>query len=272
VKRARSGREAGARRLGPLATCAVLLLPGVSAAAVTLHLDAESRFDTAPALRLTASNMGDEAAHDAVPEVLFQHRTYLGERATLAPGARREWLLSLAAPRDRGTFPAIVRVRFADAHGERGSTPLVTLVRTPDATPSPVSASLRLEPLAGAASGELRLENAGLRPVAGRLAVILPDALHTYPESQPVEVAARGRAMVPLVIQDAGARPGGQYPLFAVLEYTEDGAHHAALAAGTVTVAGNPTRGRVPLLVGLLALSASLALLAVAWRRAARRG
>ena len=66
--------------------------------------------------------------------------------------------------------------------------------------------------------------------------------------------------------------PPGRYPAYALFEYTLSGEHHAAVARADVAlVADTGGRRARPLLVGVSALAATLALLAVAWRRAAAR-
>jgi len=248
---------------------AVATLATPAAAAVTLRLEAKAE---AAALRLAATNTGSEAALDVAPEVVYQRQTYQGDGVRLEPGSSHAWEFPLPAPAARGTFPATIRVRYADSAGAPRSTPVVALVSTPGAPASPVRARLTADPLSRVGGARLLLENPGPRPVAGRVVFVLPSVLHTEPESQPAEVGADGRSTVPLMLENGGAPAGTTLPLHAVFEYTAEGTHHTVLAETTVTVVTGAAAGRtLPLAIGLGALAITLGLLAAAWRTAARR-
>ena len=121
-------------------------------------------------------------------------------------------------------------------------------------------------------SAALLIENPDARPVAGRVVVVLPSGLVTDPETLPARVAANGRTTVPLVLENRAALPPGRYPAFALFEYTLSGEHHAAVARADVAVVAEAGGRRArPLLVGVSALAVTLALLAIAWRRAPAR-
>lgn len=250
-----------------VASVAVLAVRAPCGAAARLELAAETGTD----LRLWATNAGDETADEVVPELLYQHRSERGGAARLAPGARHEWHFAVAAP-GPGTFPAIVRVRWRDRSGRR-SLPLVALVSTPDVPASPVQARLDpTSPVRRMGGARLVLENPGSRPVAGRVAFVLPRGLGTDPESMPARLPAGGRTEILVVLENAGAVPPGGYPAYAVFEYPEDGRHAAVLARASIEVAPEATSSRTrPLVVGLAALAVTFLLLAVAWRAAARR-
>ena len=103
--------------------------------------------------------------------------------------------------------------------------------------------------------------------------IALAGGLATDPESLPAQVEANGRTTVPLVLENRGALPPGSYPMYALFEYAASGEHHAAVARADVEVLADPAGRRArPLLVGATALAAALALLAIAWWRAAARG
>jgi len=100
---------------------------------------------------------------------------------------------------------------------------------------------------------------------------VLPGGMSTEPESLPAQVAPGGRTIVPVGIQGHGTVPPGAHRIYAVFEYAEGGEHVTIVApAELAAIAGRGPRER-PLLVGLGALGITFALLAVAWRRAARR-
>jgi len=224
-----------------------------------------------PAVQLVVTNSGAETARDVVPEVLYQHRTYGGERAQLEPTVRRAWRFSLSPPEGVGTFPATLRVRWSDSSGG-GALALVALVATSGAAASHLAATWTIEPIGRLGHAHLQLENPGVLPVAGRVVFVLPAHLTTEPESEPAAVPAAGRATVPLVIENHGATPGQSYPVSAVFTYTENGMHYAVLGEATASVVGGSEGERVPpLAIGGSALALALGLLAIAWWTARRR-
>ena len=254
-----------------VAGAALLAMPSAGVAGVRLECTAESRSGAALALDVVAVNAGDEPARDVRPEVVYEHQTYSGEAAALDPGARREWQIPLAPPGAPGTFAATVHVHYVDALG-RGSVPVVAQVPAPDGSPSPVRLRLAADPVARVGSATLLIENPDARPIAGRVVVVLAGGLATDPESLPARVAASARTTVPLVLENRAALPPGSYPAYALFEYTASGEHHAAVARADVEVVADAGGRRArPLLVGASALAATLALLAVAWRRARSR-
>ncbi len=256
-----------------VAAAAVLAVRGAGVAGVRLECTAASRSGAPPTLDVLAVNAGDQPARDVRPEVVYQRQTYSGETAALDPGARREWRVVLAPPSAPGTFAAMVHVHYVDALGRRGSVPVVAAVPAPDGSPALVRLRLEAHAVATAGSATLLIENPDSRPIGGRLVVVLAGGLATDPETLPARVGAHGRTSVPLVLENRAALPSGSYPAYALFEYTASGEHHAAVARADVEVVADAagTRAR-PLLVGVSALAATLALLAVAWRRAAARG
>jgi hypothetical protein len=250
-----------------LAGVALLALPGAAAAGPVLEPTAEAGAE----LRLVVRNAGDETARGVTPGLVYQHTTATGEGVTLDPGTSHEWRLPLPPPPGPGTFPATVRIEYVDVSGRTRSVPLVVRVPTSGPAPTAIRASLDVGPLAAGGDARLALDNAGPHPIAGRVVFVLPGGFWTEPESLPAQIAPGGRTIVPLAIQGGGAAPPGRYPTYAVFEYAEDAEHRTVLATAELTAPGARRRAR-PLLVGLGALGVTLALLAVAWRRAARRG
>lgn len=250
------------------AAAALLVAPSGGLAGARLECTVESRAGAAASLDVVAVNTGDEPARDVRPEVIYEHRTYTGEAAALDPGTRHAWQIALAPPPGPGAFAATVRVHYVDSHG-RGSVPVVAPV---PAGESPVRLRLDASPVARAGSATLLIENPDAEPIAGRVVVVLAGGLVTDPETLPARVAAEGRTTVPLVLENRGGLPPGSYPAYALFEYTAAGVHHAAVARTDVAVVADAGARRVrPLVVGASALGVALAVLAIAWRRAAAR-
>lgn len=255
----------------PRAAIALLIAAAVAGrAAAELRLEAETRVADGVTLRLRATNLAPEAVHDAVPEIVYRHRTVAADRVdVIGAGAVHEWHVNLPAPPGPGTFPVTVRLRYAERGGRPRSTLLVDLVRTPGAPPPEVRATLATEPVSRLGHAVLTLENAAPQQVAGRVVVALPADLHTDPESRAAEVAASGRVSLPIVVENVGARPGDVRPIFTLFEYDRGGTHQAVLGEATLAVVGSRDALR-PLLVGIVALALALGMLAVALRSGRR--
>lgn len=224
-----------------------------------------------PALRISARNAGDTAARDVTPTVVFDHRSYDAAPATIGSGEQREWLLSLPPPSATGTFPATARLAWRDATNARHTAPFVLPVSTPGAPSSAVLLSWTVEPAAPVAHTRLLLENRGTRPLAGRLALVLPGELTTQPDTQPVAIAANGTATVPIAIESRGAE-AGTYPVYAVFTYTDTASRHAEVARVDVAVLRPRAGARAtPLAIGGAALTLAAGLLAIALRISRRR-
>jgi hypothetical protein len=254
------------RRTFLLCVLAAACSPRLAGADVAVRLTGDVRFhDGAPVLELVANGNGEAA--EVTPTVVYQHRTWTGDTATIPPGSRHAWSFPLPVPDDPGTFPVSIRADYR-AGGRTAMTPLVLVLATPGAAGSPVRMALTTTPITTFGRGELVLENGDDRTLAGRVSYLLPSGLRTDPESTPALLAAGERAVLPLLIENLGAPPTSGESLFAVFEYGADGSHHTVIATAPLTVA---SRGglSVALMVGLGALAAAVCVLAVAWRRAA---
>lgn len=233
---------------------------------VAVRLTGEVRFrDGSPVLELVAT--GNEETADVTPTVVYRHQTWTGDLATIPRGSRHAWSFPLPAPDDPGTFPVSIRADYR-ADGRAAMTPLVLVLATPGAAPSPVHATLVTTPITTFGRGEVVLENGDDRALAGRVSYLLPSGLRTDPESTPARVQPGERMVLPLLIENLGAPPASGEPLFAVFEYAAEGWHHTVVATAPLTVA---SRGGLPvaLMVGGGALVVAVGVLGLAWRRAA---
>jgi hypothetical protein len=251
-----------------LLACVVAAACSARPATAGVRLTGDVRFhDGAPVLELVAHGV-DESAEDVTPTVVYQHRTWTGEPATVTPGDRHAWSFPLPVPDDPGTFPVSIRAPYR-AGGRAAMTPLVLVLATPGATENPLRATLVTTPITSFGRGELVLENHDDRALAGRVSYFLPSGLRTDPESTPARLATGERAVLPLLIERLGGMTPSGESLFAVFEYSADGAHHTVVATAPLSVTA---RGglSVPVAVGLGALAAAVGVLMLAWRRAAR--
>jgi hypothetical protein len=220
-------------------------------------------------LTVQARNTGDAAVSEVVPVVVYQgHETRGDDVAALAPGAGSEWTFTLPPPSEPGTVPAVVHVHFVDTDG-RHAVPAVASVSTPGLLgASDVRASLAVSAAGGFEQAVLILENPAEEAAHGRVVAVLPGGIETEPASQAAEVPAHGSRTVSLVLQNRGGAPRTAVPMFALFEYGREGRRQLAVASAMVPAAGGGP-GRTPLVVGAAALATALALLGLAWWRAA---
>jgi hypothetical protein len=251
----------------------VALVGRPAGATITIELNAEGRVENGVAFTLSAKNTGNEAAHDVEPEVAYEGKTTKADAlAALDPTASHEWKFNLPAPPGTGTYPIVVRLRYADANGYPLSALLVHLQRTAGARSGPARPTLTSGSVSRFGNARLVIENPGPQPLAGRLTLVLPTEFQTDPENQPAQVPAQGRNEMTLVFQNAGALAGSVYPIYATFEYDLDGIHHAVVSNTTVNVVTGSTGTRVPpLVIGGGALLLVIGALVLAWRSAAQR-
>jgi hypothetical protein len=250
----------------------MVALAATSRAEVTLRTTATATVSERALVRLEVANAGDVSAANVTPEVVYQGRQVHGEPlAELRPGDRHAWTFDLPLPTEPGTAPAVIQVRYTDSTGHRTSVPAVATVVTPGLLAVlEARATLTTTPVARFGEATVTIENPTPVPIHGRLITVLPAGLTTEPESQPAEVPAQGSREFPIVVQNDGAARGSTGSMFALFEYNLDGRWHLIVAPAGVTIS-TASAAQSPLLVGAIALGLALALLAVAWRRAARR-
>lgn len=256
----------------PVLVLALLLVSRSAWADAPLAIDASTTLTAdGTTLRLGVQNTGDTPARDVRPSIHHQGVTHEGAPlASLAAGNTHDWTIALARPAEPGAFPAIVELRWVDATGATRTTPHVVAVGTPGLPPPDVTLAFETTPIGRYGRATLTLQNHGPVPIHGRVVVALPSELVTEPVSQAADVAAGQRLVLPIVLQRQGdARPGTP-PAFAFFDYGLEGRRHVVVSRTTVDVRA-PTGSVSPLVVGGAALALALAVLAVAWRIAARR-
>jgi len=264
-------RSAGALRCSGRRLAVALALLPAAAAAAPLRLTADVALDAHATVHVTATNDGAAPVEDVRPDVAWERATTAGEPlASLAAGASHTWAFALPPPPGPGTFAATIRATYrAGARTERAV--VAEVVATPGAPPSPVEATLRVEPVAGYGTSRVTLDDRSDQPVVGRVVVLLGAELATEPESRAVQIAPRGRTEVPIDVRDVAAHPGDRLPITVLFEFEIEGVHHAVVRTAALPIADASRAPVRPLIVGAAALAVAVAIAAGAVART-RRG
>lgn len=252
----------------------VLVTPRGGRADLGVKLEVDATVDATVAVTVVATNTGDEAVQAVVPEVRLQSTARRAEAlTTLEVGQAHTWVLTLPPPGGPGTYALIARLAYAGGHRRSLGTDVVRLVSTPGLTGAAVTATLTVEPTDTHGTATFTLVNPTLLPIAGRVLPILPAQFTTDPETLPAQIPPQGRVVATFIVENGGALPGDSFPLYALFEYEQRGIHQSVLAdAPLVVVPPRPGGAAPPLAIGGAALLLTAGLLALAWRRAARRG
>src|SRR3990172_2000213 len=172
---ARSHMTGSCRHFGPVAALLALCLPTATAAAKTISITitptAEIR-SGALTVRLSISNLGDEAAHSVTPTLHFRDREARGKGVpSLVPNASLQETLTLpAADLTSGRWPYRVSVDYTDANQYPFQALQVLALAVENPPPAKVAAS-ETKTTTIATSGSLSVKLKNLARV-GRTAVV----------------------------------------------------------------------------------------------------
>jgi hypothetical protein len=221
-----------------LVALASLAVP--SHAAITLELRVDSQVRDDVAVHVAATNVGDEPAEQVWPEARLAGATARGDTpASLAPGFRATWDLTLLRPRELGTFALIVQLHYADAFGARRSVPAVHQVRTAVTPSLDTALTVEAQPVIERGLATVRLVNRETTAVAGTLHVLAGVDLAVAPAEREIAVAPQGTIEVPLTIENRGALPDSTAALWAYATFPR-GTHVESIAAHTAVPIVSP--------------------------------
>lgn len=244
------------------------LLAREAGATITIRLDAKTQLGERLTLTLNALNTGEEAAHAVVPEVVHLGASTPGEEvAKITSKGTHEWRIELTPPPGPGTYPVVIRLRYADANGYPFSALLVHTVRTQGATAGPVRETIDAGNIAKQASVTVKLDNPGPKTVSGRATIVLPAEFGTEEPTRTAEVGGQDRHEVTFTVENRSALVGSVYPIYALFEYDVDGTRQAVVSETSLRVSAETPASRDPRLIGAGAAAAVLVLIAAAWRR-----
>src|SRR5262245_17769506 len=256
-----------------------LLLVGLGAGvacagSITINMTTRTELtDKELKVDLTVGNSGDEAAGSVVPILRLRDREVRGAREdSLAPGGRIERTLVVpAADLGEGRWPFRVAVSYTDQNQYPFQALHVSLITRGNPLPAKIAVTkVDITPLESSATMTIRLKNLAGVERAATVNVFAPEDIEIEGGAPEVKLAAWAEDSVERDITNRTALTGSRYPVFAIVEYDEQGTHHAVVSQGLVDV--STPRAFLPraltLLVGVLLLG-WVALLA--WRFRGRK-
>jgi hypothetical protein len=224
-------------------------------------------------VNLTVGNSGDEAAGSVVPILRLRDHVVRGEREdSLPPGARIE--RTLVAPAEdlgEGRWPFRIAVSYTDQNQYPFQALHVSLVTRGNPLPAKVAVTkVDVTPLETTAEMAMRVKNLAGVDRTATVTLFAPEDIGVEGGPAGVELEPWAEDTVDFEIINRTALTGSRYPVFAAVEYDEDGAHHAVIAQGIVEVSS--PRAALPRallwVVGALLLGWVALLL---WRARSRR-
>ena len=195
--------------------------------------------DGALSAQVKVSNVGDEAAQSVAAVLVFGEHKARGEiHPTLAPGASMDATLSLPAG-DLGTgrWPYQVAVDYTDANQYPFQAIHLGLITVGSPPPARLAVSdLKADPLASTGTLHVRLKNLAGVVRQASVSVVTPEGIEVTAPAQDVKLAAWEERTVSVPIVNRTALVGSRYPVFAQLQYDDDGVHQAVAGQGMVAI------------------------------------
>jgi len=225
-----------------------VVLVGLSAAAVragsiTINMTTRTELsDKELSVSLTVGNSGDEAAGSVVPILRLRDREVRGVREdSLPPGGKME--RTLVIPADdlgEGRWPFRVAVSYTDQNQYPFQALHVSLVTRGNPLPAKAAVTkVDITPLESTADVSLSVKNLAGVERAASVTLFAPEDIEVQGGPEQVTLDPWEEDTVSFEITNRTALTGSRYPVFAAVEYDDEGAHHAVLAQGIVEV-GSP--------------------------------
>jgi|GEM_PF-580937 len=193
-------------------------------------------------INVTVVNSGDEPAHDvsldlSLPDGFKHERVYLG-----VSHPNMENVVSFKVTADEtvlpGTYPAIVKLHYADANSYPFSNVGPIFIRYKQPTAIKLRATIDAVNLS-AAGGEspltMKITNLDEKARQIKVKLHLPDELRTPEAEQTVTVGAKAIRSMTFPLETLGALAGSRYSVIATMEY-EDDMHYGSYAQGMASI------------------------------------
>jgi hypothetical protein len=222
-----------------------LLVVGLPAApafagSITINMTTKTELsDKELAVNLVVTNSGDEAAGSVVPILRLRDREARGAREdSLPPGGKME--RNLVVPADdlgEGRWPFRVAVSYTDQNQYPFQALHVSLVTRGNPLPGKAAVTkVDISPLESSADVSLKVKNLAGVERAASVTLFAPEDIEVAGGPEQVALEAWAEDTVSFEITNRTALTGSRYPVFAAVEYDDEGTHHAVLAQGVVEV------------------------------------
>src|SRR5881628_1018894 len=195
--------------------------------------------EVALSAQVKVSNVGDETAQSVAAVLVFGEHKARGEiHPSLAPGASVDAALSLPVGElGTGHWPYQIAIDYTDANQYPFQAIHVGLVTVGSPPPAKVAvAEVKADPLSS--SGRLRIRVKNLAGVVRQasVSVVAPEGIEVSAPAQDLRLAAWEERTVSVPIVNRTALVGSRYPVFAEVQYDEDGVHQAVIGQGMVAI------------------------------------
>lgn len=256
-----------------------------------------SSFDTTLAdsnLKLHATydltNAGDETARDVFPTLRIGEWGWSGDPRVVEKGGKASWIIDALIPlkqlgcahadtcasesqSQRGVFPILVRNHYSDLNGYKFTAPQVIPLLVGSLTPREtvlvhepeLQVQLEVRGDGQRFNANLSLHNMTEHRRSVSVSGFSSQEMSVLSPSQTVSLAPKGDARLTFSVQNFSGTIGSSYPIFAVIEWDEDGMRNLVTAVANVSVA-RAEQTNTFILIGIGAL-----LLLAVWRHFYRR-
>ena len=189
--------------------------------------------------QVKVSNVGDESAQSVAAVLVFgEHRVRGDLRPSLAPGTSMDAALTLpVGGLGTGRWPYQIAVDYTDANQYPFQAVHLGLVTVGSPPPAKVAVSeLKADPLSSSGTLSIRVKNlAGVARQAS-VSVVAPEGIEVTAPTQEVKLAAWEERTVSVPIVNRTALVGSRYPVFAEVQYDDEGVHQTVAGQGMVEI------------------------------------
>src|SRR5437867_9229198 len=189
--------------------------------------------------QVKVSNVGEEAAQSVAAVLVFGEHKARGEiHPSLAPGASMDAALSLPVGElGTGRWPYQIAVDYTDANQYPFQAIHAGLVTVGSPPPAKMAvAELKADPLSSSGTLRIRVKNLAGVVRQASVSVVAPEGIEVSTPTEEVKLAAWEERTVTAPIVNRTALVGSRYPLFAQVQYDEDGVHQTVAGQGMVEI------------------------------------
>jgi len=228
---------------------ALLITVNVSAEFISLQSTIDMQQvvnDTSTEANITITNSGDEPAYDVIVEPMSNQGLASGEISlgTINPNQTVVGTLEISIPSDAkpGKYAMGVLIRYSDVQNYPFTfvTPLHLFYQKP--VQSNVVGLLNEVELVGEEKKTLTLEIQNREDKEREVFVKLytPNQIAVSGKEQTVTLLPSSKTNVEFVVSSLGALPGGNFYVFAVIDYDDDAIHYSVVSANGKILTSKP--------------------------------